>query len=409
MESTWWYADNNEKKGPVLESDLLILRRRGEVTDATLVWKEGMEQWEAFGDVLTLTPPPLNPPDLPVQGTSPEPVSVESVAEEPEASKPEVEEFSPSAAEAAPTSTPTLKPAKAWHRYFARMIDISLLAIPVAIPAGMALGYYAPDFGSGVLDGPGGDWVLNIFILPIVLLVEALILVAFGTTPGKKLLKITVTNLNGGRLTFGGAARRKARMFFSGLGIGFPLIGLFTMVWQKSRVDQGQKASYDEGLCVVNQGEISNGRAWAGGLLAIGLIIGTAAFSAIADIWASKQPSGGGSQSASEVTVNEILIFAAKQTNKNLPERLDEITILERVVPGNHLMEYQYTVEGYTAGTISQAQIEDVLRPDLVKNYCNSEELDWYREEQVPLKYTYMGEDGVILGAFKVSLQDCFL
>lgn len=52
----WYYAVGTERKGPVSDDDLRRLAQEGVVTASTLVWREGMAQWQPYaGDA----PPPL--------------------------------------------------------------------------------------------------------------------------------------------------------------------------------------------------------------------------------------------------------------------------------------------------------------------------------------------------------------
>lgn len=41
----WFYALNNERRGPVADTELASLLRIGTITAATLVWRDGMETW----------------------------------------------------------------------------------------------------------------------------------------------------------------------------------------------------------------------------------------------------------------------------------------------------------------------------------------------------------------------------
>jgi uncharacterized membrane protein len=43
--SDWYYAANNEQKGPVNESELKADLAAGKIPDDTLVWKDGMDNW----------------------------------------------------------------------------------------------------------------------------------------------------------------------------------------------------------------------------------------------------------------------------------------------------------------------------------------------------------------------------
>lgn len=75
-DTTEWYAESQGKRiGPMPKTQLATMARSGELTPATLVWKEGMSGWTKAGEVPELgevfakVPPPLptktGPPPLP--------------------------------------------------------------------------------------------------------------------------------------------------------------------------------------------------------------------------------------------------------------------------------------------------------------------------------------------------------
>ncbi len=58
--SDWYYAENNEQKGPVLEAELKAMLATHKLPAATLVWKEGMAAWTSAVHIPALshvTPP----------------------------------------------------------------------------------------------------------------------------------------------------------------------------------------------------------------------------------------------------------------------------------------------------------------------------------------------------------------
>lgn len=64
----WYYAKNGQSAGPVGDEDMAALIRDGAVTDSTLVWKEGMANWQparAAGLSPAIPPPPPGAPPLP--------------------------------------------------------------------------------------------------------------------------------------------------------------------------------------------------------------------------------------------------------------------------------------------------------------------------------------------------------
>lgn len=50
-EAMWFYALGDQQQGPVPESRLCALRRAGRIEASTLVWRDGMANWTAYGDV----------------------------------------------------------------------------------------------------------------------------------------------------------------------------------------------------------------------------------------------------------------------------------------------------------------------------------------------------------------------
>jgi len=59
----WYYANNGQQAGPVPEVELDALVQRGVVTPTTLVWRDGMADWQPYGAVRAPTRPvPAAPP-----------------------------------------------------------------------------------------------------------------------------------------------------------------------------------------------------------------------------------------------------------------------------------------------------------------------------------------------------------
>jgi formylglycine-generating enzyme required for sulfatase activity len=82
----------------------------------------------------------------------------------------------------------------------------------------------------------------------LVLLIEGIIFAMFGTTIGKALLGVAVITVDGQRPTAGQYLSRQVGVYWYGLGMGVPLITLFTAASQYRRLKSGHQAGYDEGL-----------------------------------------------------------------------------------------------------------------------------------------------------------------
>lgn len=63
----YFYAFNNEQKGPIDADEFAQLVRQGVITSSTMVWKEGLPNWQPYGDVRGQFPGDgLAPPSSPV-------------------------------------------------------------------------------------------------------------------------------------------------------------------------------------------------------------------------------------------------------------------------------------------------------------------------------------------------------
>ncbi|MEM1058106.1 MAG: DUF4339 domain-containing protein [Verrucomicrobiota bacterium] len=95
--SDWYYAENDEQKGPVNEAELKEKFAGAQLAPDTLVWQKGMTQWTpaAEVDAFQFTPPPA-PADLPPALPPNEPAAPAAepapTPEKPAAEKPAAEE-----------------------------------------------------------------------------------------------------------------------------------------------------------------------------------------------------------------------------------------------------------------------------------------------------------------------------
>ena len=164
MQQDWWYADGDARRGPVDMGTLRQLLLERKVSEATLVWKEGREIWTPLGKVAE--PKPVAqavPPELPKSA-----VHVDVAG---------------------------LSPAGAGRRFWARLIDLWLIALPTSFAASFALSSVSLSFALW-MQQPGSEYAFGWLVLPLVLLIEAGISVVFGSTPGKAILGVSVTSMD---------------------------------------------------------------------------------------------------------------------------------------------------------------------------------------------------------------------
>lgn len=166
-------------------------------------------------------------------------------------------------ASAAPLTGAQVRP---WVRYWARMLDICLLTMPI----GFLLGIFAPLF----VMQKSNDFLLGFIALFFYIFVEALLLSSFGTTPGKWLFKIQLAHSSGNSISYSQALTRSLKVWWRGLGTGFPLVQLITCVIAYERLKRYGITSWDrEGGFVVAHEDIGIARILAAVVFFIGFSI----------------------------------------------------------------------------------------------------------------------------------------
>ncbi len=186
----WFYAENGQQKGPVSDSDLASLAENGSVKVETLLWREGMPDWQPLGRVR---------PDLVVTTGTPM-ISGVAVAEQ---SKDLLVQQMREGVIGELTAPSAIRYVGFWWRFLAWFIDyiIQMVAqqiIQLVMAAFISLGAV----------GVGNENAAGIFTLVIVFLTLGLSLglnawyhtwmvVRFGGTLGKMALGFKVVTMDG--------------------------------------------------------------------------------------------------------------------------------------------------------------------------------------------------------------------
>ena len=247
MEQEWWYTDGKEKTGPLPLSELLQRLGDDRINLDTLIWQPGWKEWKKVADVEEIrtqvlevlreqrrrTPPPL-PSSSALQSARPVP----DVA-------------SPTAA-ARSTEKP-FSQIRPWTRFWARLFDIYVFSFIFGLVAVLLFPLRISDKGQEMLFG--------MFAVFVWAFVEPVFLASFGTTLGKWLMKINLS-VKDGSVTYSRALTRSLKVWWRGLGIGFPLVALFTMAIGAGRLRKNGVASWDrEGGFIVSHERVG----WLGG------------------------------------------------------------------------------------------------------------------------------------------------
>jgi uncharacterized RDD family membrane protein YckC len=132
--------------------------------------------------------------------------------------------------------------AKAWPRFWARLVDISILAFPV----GLVLGLLFPSLMLLDLEGRAAEVVIGILALPFIMAIDGLLIALLGTTPGKAIVGLKVVDMQMGRLSTETALRRNALIYVKGLAGGIPLLNLICYGISHNQVQEQGFTSWDE-------------------------------------------------------------------------------------------------------------------------------------------------------------------
>ncbi|WP_242112679.1 RDD family protein [Luteimonas aquatica] len=199
--STWYYADaGHQRRGPIEAEELARLRRDGQLQWDTLVWRDGMAQWQPLSSVAG---------ELPLQQeTAPAPA--------PEAGGQHVTD-SPYAPPAAPLlrqgavhTGGEVVYAGFWKRVAAYMIDGFIVGVAsnvVQVPLLLSIGMLGAGFDEPTPALTGGFVIVMIAAYVLPLLIQMAYFAWFHAsgkqaTLGKMAVGIKVVDEAGGRISF---------------------------------------------------------------------------------------------------------------------------------------------------------------------------------------------------------------
>ncbi len=214
MKKVWFYKKDDQKEGPVARDEIEHLLATGAIDETTLVWTESLGRWVAISELEHFH---FNALDVTPTVTVEKAVHYERETDE-----------------------GSRRP-RPWVRYWARMADYALFS--AALTFGMSLA--APITYMKQLDLLVQSKFWTVTILFLWVFVETVLLVTWGTTPGKWLLKVKLRSEGGKKLSFGDAINRSFSVWWLGLGIGIPLISFVTLIVAAVKLSNTGMTSWD--------------------------------------------------------------------------------------------------------------------------------------------------------------------
>ena len=134
-----------------------------------------------------------------------------------------------------------------WVRYWARMLDLYL----ASFVGGIVVSIFNPD----AFNDKGSEQLFGLVVVFAWVFIESLLLSTTGTTPGKWLFKIHLIPPSGEKPNYSTALSRSLKVWWRGLGIGFPLASLITLIVAHGKLTKNGTTTWDkdEGFSVAHE------------------------------------------------------------------------------------------------------------------------------------------------------------
>jgi uncharacterized RDD family membrane protein YckC len=136
-----------------------------------------------------------------------------------------------------------------WRRYFARMLDSTTNGAIISFLIGIIFYISSPDDAQRFLEVVGQNRILDIMMtLMFAIPLNATLTGFTGGTLGKWLFGIRVHGSNGKPIGLGAALHREVMVWFKGMGLGIPIVNLFTCASAYRTLTRTGSTSWDKRL-----------------------------------------------------------------------------------------------------------------------------------------------------------------
>ena len=219
----WYYLENDIPAGPILWQRLVELSKAGLIGPKSLVRNEESNDWiyfsDAMGEVLAAPPPSPSSPSV----------------------------HRDSISDARGWSTTAVAP---WRRFGARMFDTTIHGVVGIIVLAYAWYSFAPisaDKFFNFISSPAGTVFDPIITGIVAALVGGFVIGSTGSSIGKAIFGVKVVHANLQAIGIGNGLKREIQVWFLGLGLGIPLVTLFTMISAYRKLRDNGTTTWDAG------------------------------------------------------------------------------------------------------------------------------------------------------------------
>lgn len=410
----WFIHDGQRKIGPITGDALRAMAATGKIESDTLIWRRGMESWTKASLVPgILTPPPVSST---ATASSAERDSVSQKFESgrtagivlgSESSTDERLSSVDEEHEQASHSEYLTQLATPWRRYWARFLDLTIFSILLTLAIAVIMPSLFAEGGS--FYGPGGDQLFGWLVLPFAMIADGVVLGLFGSTPGKAIAGVQVSGLRGAKLKVGDAIQRNFQVWWYGLGTGFPLVSLFTLVRAHSKASRGELLKWEASTGGRSYAKGSVIRTIVTALICIAIYAGLFAASAANNTLGQSSFSAGSDQSPEWVESD--LQTVVTEINRDGPILIDEYTRLDGASAGPGLvLTYRYTLIETDVEQILDSTLRD-FENDMGKairsTTCDDPDTKSLLDAGVRFVYRYNDASGIFVTQIEVDGRDC--
>jgi hypothetical protein len=104
--------------------------------------------------------------------------------------------------------------------------------------------------------------------------------------------------------------------------------------------------------------------------------------------------------------VEEVQTQLVKEFRKQLPMRIDKITVLESVASAGKTLIYNYSIDAKKI-EIDQKTFISKMKNNLMHNVCGQEKMAWAIKQGASYIYSYYASDGLVIGNFEIGKREC--
>ena len=134
-----------------------------------------------------------------------------------------------------------------------------------------------------------------------------------------------------------------------------------------------------------------------------GLIVGIV-FAAIGSYVGTQLASG---NFGSATSIDKQLLAMTNEINKSCPLVMDQDTRLDNTSAGpGRMITYNYTLVNLSIEKINVDEFRDYIQPRVINNARTSDDMKYFRENEVTLRYKYSDKNGNFVFDVKVTPED---